>query len=387
MAKKVLMACHNHWTSPFQVGSHHIARELVNLGFEVAFLSAPVSPLHVLGGVSAELAERYSIYRGGGRHDLDGKLWYYVPGAMFTPQNRPLLKTAAVASYWHRTGWRKIENVLSDKGFASVDMIYFDNCYYSFLLDKIAHGKSIFRIADKNSGFSSATEQSNILDARLAGRVDHVIYTAHSLEEYVDKMNPRSKIYFPNGVFFNHFANASREIPEEYKDIPRPIALYVGAINDWFDFEMVNAAVRKMPRVSFVFIGPDKSARKNITKASNVFLLGSRPYGRIPNYMKNADLGMIPFDFKKYPDLVNSIHPLKLYEYMACGLPVVAACWRELELMKTPARLYSTENKFITAISETISSLPTLDRDGLVSYASKFDWHLKVKELIEKVGI
>lgn len=387
MVKKALMACHNHWTSPFQVGSHHIARELVNLGFEVAFLSAPVSPLHVLGGASAELTERYKIYRSGGRYDLDGKLWYYVPGALLTPQNRPLLKTAAVANYWHKTCRHKIEKLLSDKGFGEVDLIYFDNCYYSFLLDKLKYGKSIFRIADKNSGFASATEQSNNLETGLARRVDHVIYTAHCLEEYVGSMTPKSSIFLPNGVFFDHFAKAPRELPEEYSSIPRPIVLYVGAISEWFDFEIVNVAARKMPGVSFVFIGPERNAREKVAPAANVFLLGSRSYKQIPKYMSNADIGIIPFDFNKYPALVNSIHPLKLYEYMACGLPVIAARWRELELMDSPARLYSNEIEFIAAIDETIQNLPHLDKAGFVDYASKHDWRSKVKELIEKVGI
>lgn len=151
--------------------------------------------------------------------------------------------------------------------------------------------------------------------------------------------------------------------------------------------DIVNVAARKMPGVSFVFIGPERNAREKVAPAANVFLLGSRSYKQIPKYMSNADIGIIPFDFNKYPALVNSIHPLKLYEYMACGLPVIAARWRELELMDSPARLYSNEIEFIAAIDETIQNLPHLDKAGFVDYASKHDWRSKVKELIEKVGI
>src|SRR3954454_1402608 len=94
--KRALLACSNDWQSPFQVGSHHLARGLVRAGYDVAYLSDAISPLHLCRGWSADLRRRWHVYRQGGAYDLAGKLWHYVPGAWLTPHNQMLLRSHAV---------------------------------------------------------------------------------------------------------------------------------------------------------------------------------------------------------------------------------------------------------------------------------------------------
>jgi hypothetical protein len=60
---KVLMACANYWTSPFQVGSHHLARGLARAGWTVGFVSDPISPFHWVSSPRQELSKRYDLYR------------------------------------------------------------------------------------------------------------------------------------------------------------------------------------------------------------------------------------------------------------------------------------------------------------------------------------
>ena len=55
MKKKALMACCNYWDSPFHVGSHHIAKNLLELGWQVGFVSDPISLLHVCKGLTDDL--------------------------------------------------------------------------------------------------------------------------------------------------------------------------------------------------------------------------------------------------------------------------------------------------------------------------------------------
>jgi len=61
MSKKVLMAVANYYTSPFQVGSHHYARAFEKLGYEVLFISNPISPIHKIFANSNEQKERERI--------------------------------------------------------------------------------------------------------------------------------------------------------------------------------------------------------------------------------------------------------------------------------------------------------------------------------------
>jgi hypothetical protein len=82
---------------------------------------------------------------------------------------------------------------------------------------------------------------------------------------------------------------------------------------------------------------------------------------------------------------VRSIHPLKLYEYLASGLPVVAVEWEELQNLKSPAALTNNGEHFVAAIRAAISRPP--DQSTLQSYAAGKDWSRIVQRMIDLVGL
>lgn len=377
--RKILMACANHWTSPFQVGSHHLAREFVRRGYEVAFVSDPVSPFHLLAGAGASLRERLRIHRQGGLRDLGGKLWAYVPGALLTPHNKPLLRSRWVQRSWEYLTYPNVVFQAVKRGFGEVDLLYLDSPAQAFWLKYIQAGKSVLRVADNNRGFGKSTEASREAEARLARTVDAVVYTAKTLEKGVKALSPRSLCYLPNGVNFRHFEGTDSGAPMEYAALPGPIALYVGAIEEWFNFKWLAQAARKLPKVSFVLIGSKKGAEA-FKGIPNVHFLGTRPYADIPRYIRHADVGMIPFDAEGHAELVNSIHPLKLYEYMACGLPVVASSWEELRLLKSPAILCRDGAEFEKGLRRALSGRK--DRKKFIQYAKKQDWSSRADRLL-----
>jgi hypothetical protein len=186
-------------------------------------------------------------------------------------------------------------------------------------------------------------------------------------------------------VNFDHFSRKTDEQPCEYEAIPKPIAIYVGAMEVWFDWDLMNFAVAHLPEVSFVLIGPDDRARKMLKPAKNLFMLGARAYDQLPGYLQHAAVGLIPFDVVNHRDLVRSIHPLKLYEYLASGLPVVAVEWEELHNMRSPAALTNGREHFLAAIREGISRPP--DQNLLQSYAAGKDWSRMVQRMIDLVGL
>lgn len=384
--KKILMACCNYWNSPFQVGSHHIAKGFLELGWEVAFISDPISPLHVLAGVNDELKERYNIYNSNGVRYEDNRLWTYVPAALCTPHNKPILKSEWVYKNWFKFTYPNIISEVNAQGFDEVDLVYVDSVTQSFWLDNIKYKKAIFRVADKNVGFDKVSDSSRNIESVIAQKVDTVIYTAHNLKEYVLDMKPKQILHVPNGVNFDHFANGSTAMPEDLKNIPKPIALYVGAIAEWFNYEWIMTAARALPKVSFVLIGPNKMAKERLKPLNNIYLLGRKDYQDVPAYLHNADVGLIPFNVRDFPDLVNSINPLKLYEYMACGLPTISTEWKELKQLHSPAVLSKTDSEFIGAISRILNKKQA-SSDSYVSYAREHKWSYRIQELIDFLSI
>ncbi len=380
---RILMASSNYWMSPFQVGSHHLARGFVRAGWKVAFVSDPISPLHILTPKShTDLWNRFgNYYRGGKWHD-SGRLWTYVPAAWVVPHNKPLLRSGWVHNHWHHCTFPNPIDVVKAKGFGKVDILYIDSFTQGFWLDAIQYKRSVYRIADLNclrSKYCSATQK---IEKTIASRVDRVVVPSYQLYKYAENLGAKEITYFPNGIVYDHFANGENDLPKEFSYIPKPIAIYVGVMPEWFDFQLIKETALKLPKVSFVLVGPPTLARRKIGNMQNVHFLGVQDYSVIPGLLKNADVGLLPFDVKNYPELVHGLHPQKLYAYAASGLPVVAVKWDELEKTRNPALLCETSEEFISGIQKVISH-QNIDRGIIQEFARSGDWDVRLNTLLE----
>jgi glycosyltransferase involved in cell wall biosynthesis len=385
--KKVLMACTNYWTSPFKVGSNQIARCFVKYGWRVGWVSDPITPMHVLGKRIGDVRSRLEIYLKGGQCDLGGNLWNYVPGSLISPHNKPLLRSAWVHHNWHKLTMPNMLEKLSKQGFDDVDILYLNSSTYSMLLDDISCNKSILRIADKNIGLNRFTSEMDKIERQVAKKVDLVIYTGKGLGNYVDELKPKASLFLPNGVDFDHFVSSPNKKPDEYSYIPSPIAVYVGAFEDWwFDFELIKYAAKNLPHVSFVLIGPDylSKGEQSFREITNIYLLGPKAYLDLPPYLKNADIGLMPFPVNEFPELIHHANPIKLYEYLACGLPVVSADSRELQLIDVPISLCESKEEFVSEVQKIVNDPPA--KDTLLDYARRQDWQTRFEVLLDKIA-
>jgi len=380
MTRKILMACRVHWTSACQVGSHQLARAFLDKGWEVFFVSDPISPLHLLQGIDGELKNRFSLYRNRAFRDGDGRLQAYVPGALLTPHNKPMLRSSWVHRSWQNWAFPDAVKEVRRRGFGKVDLIYIDSPIQSFWLSAIEHDRSVYRVTDRNDRFDRATPALQQMEKEIARAVDAVVYSGMALESYVADMHPKRACHLPNGVNFDHFAEPCLEAPEEYARIPRPRAVYVGAIDSWFDFDLVDRLAERFKDLSLILIGPDAMARNRLKQRSNLHILGTRSYDRLPGYLQHADVGIIPFDVAGNPELVHGINPLKLYEYMACGLPVVATEWRELINIQSPALLARTDEEFAGALENAMAG--DQEKEPYMNYARDNAWNGRVNNLL-----
>ncbi len=382
--KKILMACGSPWNGILKLGSHHIAREFVRLGYKVAFISGPISPFHVMRGLDSNLKTRFDVYLDGGQFDCNESLWHYVPGAFLTHSNRTILRNEWFARHWHKLTFPNILRKIEEASFSDVDLLYIDNSIHACWLPLIKYRKCMLRLADNNSGFKQFTGTMQKLELELMRWVDVVLCASKSIEEKVKHLSLKDVRYFPNGVNYVHFQNVAHNCPLEYKHIPKPIAIYVGALDFWFDYSLLNKAAESIPALSFVIIGPSEYAKTRLKPLPNIYILGPRNFDDIPSYLQNADVGLIPFNVKQFPELVNGVNPLKMYEYMACGLPVVASSWETIKKLQSPAILYQHEYQFIDSLRAVIRQVP--DKKIFHAYAAQNDWSNRIRDLIAIVN-
>ena len=130
----------------------------------------------------------------------------------------------------------------------------------------------------------------------------------------------------PNAIDAATFlAGGTPPEPDDLAAVPRPRLAYLGNLDGArLDFELVDGLAADHPGVSFVLIGPwnaDEATRARLARHANVYLLGPKPPEACAAYLHHADAGMIPF---RSTALTERIYPLKINEYLACGLPVIA---------------------------------------------------------------
>jgi len=352
MSKKILFAASNYWNSPYQVGSHHYAKIFAKNGWDVLFISDPISPFHFLMKNRKQLNERFKIYKGQTQSEFEN-IKIYVPMALVTPNEKPLFNTGFVTKNWFKMTMPNLIRYIKKIGFGEVDILWFDSILQAFLLDEIKHKKSILRIADKIESFKKISQNLKKQCEILKEKTDIIVYSAKSLEDYVKKY--KNKIhYVPNGVDINHFINSSKNMPDDLKNIPKPIAIYIGAIDDWFGLDFLYEVAIKCKDISFVLIGDPVIDISKLNKAPNFYLLGRKNYNLIPQYLNNSEVGIITFNVN-HP-VVDTVNPIKLYEYMACGLPVVSTSWKELELINSPAFLAKSPEEFSNNLYRVLES-------------------------------
>jgi glycosyltransferase involved in cell wall biosynthesis len=275
-----------------------------------------------------------------------------------------------------------LQSALESSGFGHPDVTWIDSVVWESVLDLVPARRTIFRIADRSAGFARHHPDFDHMERRIAGRVDAVAYTAETLEPHVRSLEPRRLIHLPNGVDLDRF---TRRVPPppEYNQIPAPRAVYVGAIAEWFDFSLLNHLVQALPHVSFVLIGPDELARRRLSAAPNLHVVGRQPHDRVPAFLQHADVGLIPFDARNHAELVGSVHPLKLYEYVASGLPTVAAEWPELLSLRSPARTYRTPDEALAAIQAALDGPRPDDH----AWLEGTDWRTRVMTMVDALGL
>ncbi|RAU93230.1 methyltransferase domain-containing protein [Paenibacillus sp. YN15] len=244
-------------------------------------------------------------------------------------------------------------------------------------------GKIMFDCMDDHSGFNSNSDDSVKSEIELIKKSDLVITTADLLNEKVNRLN-KNTILVRNGTEFEHFNNISPNGELEYLT-NNPIIGYYGAISDWFDVDMVEYAAQKHPDWNFVLIGSTWGCDiSKLSQISNVYFLGEKPYKDLPGYLYYFDVCIIPF---KLIPLTLATNPVKFYEYLSAGKPVVSVCLPELRHYKDFCYLAENKEDFVEKISFALNENPSELMEPRIQLARENSWKarfIQIKQGMEK---
>lgn len=249
---------------------------------------------------------------------------------------------------------------------------------FEHALDAHPWSMTLYHIDDEYS-FSEQHTQLSARERRVIEKADQVVVHSTSLLANKGGINPRTDLV-PNGVDFAAFTTPHDE-PADLAPVPWPRLGYVGLIKKQLDLELLYDVARAHPGASLVLVGPvvrDHDIEVQLDKLlalDNVWLLGPKSPHDLPAYTQHLSIGLLPYRVNAY---TNAIYPLKLHEYLACGLPVLAT---PIATVQTFASIIRIENG-ATAWSRAIDSMlqdTQSARTGCThgrSIAAQHDWNV-----------
>ncbi|MGA3170986.1 MAG: glycosyltransferase [Chthoniobacteraceae bacterium] len=220
-------------------------------------------------------------------------------------------------------------------------------------------------------------------DRALCARADLVIVCSEALEAS-RRAHSKRILLLPNGVDCEHYAAIAGSVEESRW--PRPVLGYTGTVHgDRFDVDLVAGLARKFAQGSVVLVGPDHltpAQKAKLEPLPNVHITGPVPYGRIPETMAQFDVCIVPHVETPF---TNSLNPLKLWEYLAAGKPIVSTNVAGFRNYPDLCRIASGVEPFAEACRQALDERGATGAQRKAE-ARKHSWTRRIDTLLDGMG-
>lgn len=196
--------------------------------------------------------------------------------------------------------------------------------------------------------------------------------------------------WIPNGVNYEHFNNQELIQQATLLDgYSQPIIGYLGTIESRLDLDLIAHLAQKHCDKIIALCGPiwqsvKKQLKNHAQKYKNIILTDRIPAKLAPAYLQRFSVGIIPHKINSF---VQSMNPMKLYEYLAAGKPIVTTPIPTLEMFEN--KLYVAENyeQFSNAIDQALAQDNEILHTSRREEARRYSWHARVDEMIDQISL
>ena len=254
--------------------------------------------------------------------------------------------------------------------------------YVDLLLIKVKGTKIIYDCMDYYKYWHNKKYHNFYIkyESTIVNKANCIITSSDSLKEYIISdynVNPSKIHVVRNGYSFDSI---------KYKKInlKHPNAIYIGTIDDYFDFKVVKDYAIKYPNFYFYLIGPVIPNVKNILKKlpKNVIIYGVINHNEIPSIIKSSDTMIIPFIVN---ELIKYVDPIKLYEYLYFKKPIVSSYWKELDQFNNYVNYYKDSNSFEQLLNKSLK-IKNINNKSLNNFLKNSTWDKRGREYLNIIS-
>jgi teichuronic acid biosynthesis glycosyltransferase TuaH len=330
---------------------------------------------------------------------LDGKapslqkvadnIWNYYPETMIESIN--WIKVGPLFDMLNQANNKKfaeeIKKATNKLGFKNV-IIMNDNEIFRgyYLKEYLKPDLYIYYIRDFLTAVDYWKFHGKRLEPKLIEKADMVVANSTYYTDYAKQFNQNS-FYVGQGCEVDKFNEALvKEVPEDIKNIKRPIIGYVGALYKLrLDTEILIHIAEQRPDWNVVLVGPEDDHFKTsrLHEMPNVRFLGLKEIGQLPAYIKY-------FDVCLNPQVVNPVtignYPLKIDEYLAMGKPVVATVTKAMEVFEDYTYLARNKEEYVPLIEKAMAEHSPEKAEARKKYVAGHTWENTVKAICKAIN-
>jgi GT2 family glycosyltransferase/glycosyltransferase involved in cell wall biosynthesis len=250
--------------------------------------------------------------------------------------------------------------------------------YWAKLAQALPDSRLVYDCLDHHEGFDNSGEGIGALERKLLANADVVVTTSQWLHDFAATYNPNVSL-IRNAAEFDWFSVRPNSV---FRDpTGRQVIGYFGAIATWMDMELLCEVARAFPECLLLLVGADEcGARKQLVEFDNVLMTGEVSYADLPSYLYGMDVCLLPF---RIMPLTLATNPVKIYEYLSAGKPVVAVNLPEMAQFGSLVETATTREGFV----EKVRGLLTSSDNGTLcearrEYAAQNTWRHRVDDFV-----
>lgn len=277
---------------------------------------------------------------------------------------------------------QKIRYVLKKRGITDFIFINSFNFHYPGIAKKMHPRLTVYQCLDPILG-DFDRRHGLVSERDLVENSDLIICSSKQLFEEKKAINPNTH-FVPNAADVEHSRKAlNPDLPLSLllAEIPGPLIGYLGSIDHRMDLPLLEYVATHNPEKSFVLIGPVFSPlSEGIRQAPNIYFPGKIQYADLPSLLKGFSVCIIPF---KKDEQSATVFPLKLFEYLGAGKPVVISNFNPdlRDFTSDSVAICASPAAFSDAVQQALATDSDLLQEERIRIASQNTWQHRAAAL------
>ena len=263
------------------------------------------------------------------------------------------------------------------------DMVWFTSpSQYEFAKGLFKDKVIIYDCMDDMVEFhNDAKRRERIIEEEkgLMKRADIVFCSSNYLKEKLIKRNGEREIIVVNNAIKSNLPKTLIQLPQEINEkLPRDktVITYIGTISEWMNWNLLEETCKKHPEVVFCLFGP---LCVEMPICDGIKYCGKVDHQYVFSVMEASDALIMPFIVT---ELIRSVNPVKLYEYIYSGKPCLAPYYGESSIFANYVQLYHDKDEFINSIEKIVSGKMIIDVERNRDFSKSNTWGERAKEIV-----